>query len=263
MPRIGLITPVYHSSLHPYHVDYDNLPLRNIIERQNLINNALDNVEEIIQAAQGTQGSVDNRISQSLDEDGNLRTDAIDESLHNIGAHEDGQYDGIDYVRMKADERAKLEEISDDATALRITFETLSTTVEFEDDTIIFQDTDTISWTVEAPNVVKANTAFPNSAAHEHHYDIVPDHQTPSTPNYTNYEAPVVFIEGSLRVYVNGIRIPEASSGSTYVYNAATGPSGSWALTNFTATPSTGEFVLNRALSSSDVILIDFDRSFI
>lgn len=250
MPRIGLITPVYHTGLNPYHVDYDNLPLRNIVERQNLINNSLENVEEIIQLAKGTQGDVANRLAQSIDENGNLIAAAIDQAHHKISEHEED----AGFVIMTEDERAKLEEISSDATALKISFGA----VEFSDHTVIFQDTDTISWTVQSPNIVKADISFSVSAAHEHHYD-----QVPTTTDYINYETPVVFIEDSLRVYVNGIRIPKTSVGSTYVYNASLGPSGTWTLTSFTSDAPNKTFALNRALNSSDKILVDFDRSFV
>ncbi len=250
MPRIGLITPVYHAGLDPYHVDYDNLPLRNIVERQNLINSSLDNVEEIIQLAKGTQGDIANRLAQSIDEDGNLISTAIDEAAHNISQHTEDE----GFVIMTVEERAKLEEISSDATALKVRVGE----VEFDDDTVIFTNSETISWEIEAPNIIKANFAFPAEAAHKHHYN-----QVPFTTDYTNYETPVEFIEDSLRVYVNGIRIPNSANGSVYVYNANLGPSGAWLSTNFNANVGNDGFALNRQLNSSDIVLVDFDRSFI
>jgi hypothetical protein len=250
MPRIGLITPVYHAGLDPYHVDYDNLPLRNIIERQNLINSSLEDVEEIIQLAKGTQGDIANRLAQSIDENGDLISTAIDQAYHKISEHEED--DG--FVIMTSDERAKLEEISPDATALKVKFGE----VEFDDDTVIFNDSETVSWEIEAPNIIKANFAFPAEAAHEHHYN-----QIPSTTDYTSYETPVEFIEDSLRVYVNGIRIPNSDNGSVYVYNANLGPSETWLLTNFNTNDQNDGFTLNRQLNSSDIVLVDFDRSFI
>lgn len=257
MPRIGLITPVYHVPSNPYHADYDNLPLRNIVERQNLINNAVDNLTELMQEGKGTQGSIANRIAQSIDENGDLIPGSMDSSMHSVGAHTDGIWDGTNYVRMQEVERVKLDAISDGATALSIKFDTISTTVTFSDETVYFQNSDCVSWNVVAPNTIQALTAFPSTAAHQHFYDIVP-----TTTNYINYDAPTAFMEDSLRVYINGIRVPAASAGSSYVYNASIGPSGSWALTNFTAVPLSGTFALNRAINAADVIVIDFDQSF-
>ena len=93
---------------------------------------------------------------------------------------------------------------------------------------------------------------------------MIPVHSNLSTPDYINYKttsSPVAFVEGSLRVCVNGIRLSE--NDEVYVYQASTGPTGSWTLTSFTGDESTGTFALNRALHSSDLITIDFDRSFI
>lgn len=263
MPRIGLITPVYHVPSNPYHADYDNLPLRNIVERQNLINNAVDNLTELMQEGKGTQGSIANRIAQSIDENGDLIPGSMDSSMHSVGAHTDGIWDGTNYVRMQEVERVKLDAISDGATALSIKFDTISTTVTFSDETVYFQNSDCVSWNVVAPNTIQALTAFPSTAAHQHFYDIIPTAENIALPDYINYVAPVAFIDGSLRVFVNGIRVPDTSVGAVYVYNAATGPSGSWALTSFTAVPLSGTFALSRALSSSDTILIDFDQSFV
>jgi len=264
MPRIDLITPVEYNSLWPYNSNYDNLPLKYILARQDLINLAVDQSEEILRNSVGTAGSLSNRLNQSLEEDGSLKTTAVDESLHNIGAHEDGTYESIDYVRMKADERDKLELIADEATSLKIQFETVSTTVLFENETVEFQDSETVQWTVTVPNIITANLAFPATAAHEHNYDLVPVHDNLLTPDYINYKSTsgaIAYIEGSLRVYINGIRISE--NVDVYVYVADSGPSGTWYATSFTPDAENGTFALSRAIDASDVITIDFDRSFI
>jgi hypothetical protein len=267
MPRIDLITPVTYDSLWPYHSRYDNLPLEYILARQSLINSAVDNSDEILENAKGSAGTLANRLNQSLEEDGDLKDTAIDEALHKIGAHTDGEYDGIEYVRMKSDERDKLALIADEATSLTIQFETISTIstiAEFSNDTLVFQDSDTITWAIENPNLVTANMVFPDSAAHEHYYDLTPVHADQDEPDYTNYEvtnSSVAFIEGSLRVYVNGIRISEDEE--VYVYNADDGPAGTWTLTSFTGDAENGTFELNRALDEADIIKIDFDRSLI
>lgn len=264
MPKIDLITPIKYNSLWPYNSYYDNIPIENISTRVDLVNIAVDQHEFILEASQGTAGSLANRLDQSIESDGDLRTDAIDEAEHAIGAHTDGEYDGIEYVRMLLEERDKLDLISDEATALTIQFPTVSSTVVFTDETVEFQDSETVTWTVTAPNIVTANLAFSETAAHEHHYDLTPVHSNLSTPDYTNYKSTSVatpYIDGSLRVYVNGIRLSE--SDEVYVFDADDGPSGTWTLTSYTSDYANGTFALNRALSSSDIIRIDFDLSFI
>jgi hypothetical protein len=265
MPRIDLITRVTYDALWPYHSRYDNLPLTHILARQSLINSAVDNQDEILDDAKGTAGTLANRLNQSIAEDGSLIADAVDETLHNIGAHTDGTYEGTDYVRMTASERDKLELIADEATALIIQFETVSTTAEFSNETILIQDSDTITWEIESPNVIRANMVFPDSAAHEHHYGLTPVHSNLSEPDYTNYKitsSPSLgYIEGSLRVYVNGIRISEDEE--IYIYNNDDGPNGDWEVIQFTGDFETGLFELSRAIDDSDIIKIDFDRSFV
>lgn len=262
MPNIQAIVPVYQTGLNPYHVDYDNLPLRNIEERELLINHQVDTLTGLVEDAKGTQGTFANRLNQSIDENGNLIPGAVDDVLHSIGAHSDGMYDGINYVRMKDDERSKLGEISDGATALQIQFPTISSTILFSDETLEFQNSDSVSWTVTAPNIITATTSFPNTAAHQHYYGVVPPAQNLATPDYQSYNIPVAIMDGSLRVYVNGIRIPDTgTSQQVFVYSTA-GPSGSWTALSYTVNTST-TFTLSSAISSTDIIQIDFDQSFI
>lgn len=264
MPRIDSITPVQYSGLWPYHVHYDNLPLLYILARQQLINSSVDQMDEILENSIGSVGSLSNRLNQSIEDNGDLKTAAVDDTVHNIGAHADGEYEGIDYVRMTLTERSKLADIAEDATAISIEFPTNSTTVVFDDVMISFEDSDTVTWEVEAPSTVKANMAFPAEAAHQHYYDLVPVHDNLSTPDYTNYKTTVSsteFIEGSLRVYVNGIRLSE--NDGVYVYSAADGPGEAWTLTSFTGDHEDGSFALNRAIDPLDTITIDFDISYV
>lgn len=260
MPRIELITPVYYDGEWPYHKEYDNLPLRYIVARQELINSAVDQVEEILRDSIGTQGTLANRLNQSLDEDGSLLVDAVDETLHSIGAHTDGEYEGVEYVRMTADERDKLTNIAEDATSILIEVEnTISTTVEFADGPFVLGRSNTVTWEVTAPNIIKANLAFPTEAAHQHYYDLVPVAAN-STPDYINYKTTslsTAFVEDSLRVYVNGIKL--SVSDDVYVYNNTDGPGGDWELLSFTSDYEAGTFELSRAIDITDIITIDFD----
>ena len=42
MPNIDVIVPVYYNTLDPYYVYYDNLPLRNLVIRDELMNSAIE-----------------------------------------------------------------------------------------------------------------------------------------------------------------------------------------------------------------------------
>lgn len=262
MPRIELIPEVYYNPLDPYHHEYDNLPLKNINDRQNLINLAVDAYAADMREAAGTQGSLSNRLNQSIDENGDLRDTAIDETLHSIGAHTDGIYDSVEYVRMLKAERDKLELIADEAKDVSLQFNTISTEYLFDNGLVTFEDSDTVTWEVLGGNLIKANSAFPADAAHLHYYDLEPVHDNIGDPDYQNYKSTLMataYIDGSLRVYINGIKLSE--SAEVYV-PGPDGPDGTWYLTSFTSDASNGLFELNRPIDPDDVIRIDFDVSY-
>lgn len=264
MPRIDSITPVQYDGLWPYNSQYDNLPLKYILARQALINAAVDNAEDILDDAKGTAGTLSNRLNQSIDAAGDLLAAAIDEANHNIAFHEDGSDGSTDYVRMKADERAKLENISDNATALALQFETISQTYLFDDATLVFENSPTITWSNISLNTVTANFAFPADAAHQHYYDLVPVADNLMSPDYINYKSTSMatpYVDGSLRVYLNGFRLSE--NYNIFVYDASTGPSGDWFATSYTSDAANGTFALSRAIDPSDVLTIDFDQSLV
>ena len=267
MPHIELVPDVLYEAMQPYYVDFDNLPLRNIIYRQELINNVVDSNTILVQAAKGSANSLALRLAESMEDDGSLKVDAVDDILHNIGAHTDGEGlddEGatIDFVRMKSSERDKLSLIADEATALQIQVETPSVDVLFDDDLIQVVASDTITWTVEGSSGhqrVKAHMNFPTSIAHRHIYDLVPVHDNLLDPDYQTYKVNSIasaYIEDSLRVYINGFRV--STTEEVYV-PGPTGPTGTWYLTTFTPDHENGTFVLNRAIDSDDVIYIDFD----
>jgi len=263
MPRLYLVEDELYNGMDPYHVDFDNKPIKSLLKKLEILNDAVDLSSDLLRDGAGTQGTISNRINQSIDEDGNLKDTAVDEALHSIGAHTEGLYNGTEYVVMTKAERDKLTLIADEATSVKISFDSPSSTVTFDDTTIVFEDSDTVSWSIEGPNKVQAVTTFPLSAAHNHFYNLTPVHANIVTPDYTNYKVTSMstpFMEGSLRVCINGIYIPPAPS--TVYVPPYTGPSGSWTSTNFTPDFSSGTFELNRALVSSDVITIDFDTSF-
>lgn len=263
MPEISLIPEVYYTADQPYHFHYDNLPLKNILDRIDLVNSQVDINTSNLRGSGGTVGSLKNRLNVSLNSNGSIKASAVNNSLHNIAYHEDGEDgDGIAYVRMLATERDKLNLIQSEANSLDVEFETISTTAVFSSGTIRFRSSDTVQFSVQAPDIVKIHSAFPANAAHQHYYDVTPAHKTPSQPDYKNYKTTSVntpYISGSLRVYVNGIRL--SSTGQVRVPDISTADT--WTLTYVSSeTPASGLFTLNRALTSSDVVRIDFDQDF-
>ena len=90
MPDLNQIpTPQYQSN-QPYHVDYDNIPINTLSTRDELINDEVSIQSQILVDAAGTQGTLANRLNQSIDPDGNLLPTAVDQTQHNIAEHIDG-----------------------------------------------------------------------------------------------------------------------------------------------------------------------------
>jgi hypothetical protein len=272
MPNINSIPEVVYEPNQPYHHYYDNLPLRNILTRIGLVNIQTDTNSDLIRGAAGTAGSIDARMNASMDGDGSLKASAMDSALHGIGSHIDGHGpDGVLYVRMKEEEREKLHLIQSEANRLVVEIEdgnpTVGEVVTISEGPVRFAGSSTVFVDFETPNTVRMHVAFPPESAHRHHYGIVPAHRTQpggsssgSGPDYKKYKTTSLgtsYREGSLRVHVNGVRLgaspvptPNHSGNSfnpTYIENED---------------PSVGEFELNRSISESDVIIIDFDETF-
>ena len=68
MPRIELIPEVLYDGLHPYNYNYDNLPLRNILDRQTIMNLAIDLNSDILRDSVGSAGTLANRLSQTIND---------------------------------------------------------------------------------------------------------------------------------------------------------------------------------------------------
>lgn len=258
MPRIELIPEVFYQPNDPIHWEYDNLPLKNIIRRQNLINLALDNVITDMREAIGTQGSVANRLSQSINPDGSLKVEAIDEVLHSIEQHSDSD----NYVRMSVAQSDKLDLIADEATNLVITFSDNTSEVTLDSGEVIFESSNTITTAFTSPNRIKFNLNFPTESAHRHYCGVTPYHANDITPDYINYTTPspiTSYMDGSLKVYVNGMRIFEDDD----VYVPSANLTNAWTLLHFTADSTNGTLQLSEALNSSDIIKIDFDVSLV
>lgn len=262
--------PLYDPN-HPYFWTYDNLPLETLKIRDEVINGEVENIAATIRDANGTQGTVANRLNQSINPDGSLKDEAIDEALHSIAEHLDASKEltteeletieslgyvvsnPVAYVRMLEVERAKLSLIADEATNMTIQVETPSNTVLFEQGPISFAFSDSVTWEVSSGNVVKANLSFPIEAAHRHYYDL-----EPVTTDYQTYKVTSVstpYIEGTLRVFINGVRLSEGAD----IYIPGNLISDSWTLNSFTADPTAGTFELGEAITEEDIIRIDFD----
>lgn len=255
MPRIELIPEVLYGPLDPIHWEIDNLPLKAILRRQNLINLAVDNILEQMRDAIGTQGSLANRLNQSIDPDGGLKASAVDESMHSIEEHADTDL----YVRMTRDESDKLATVASDATNIKFEIYTDEITfIEFNDGILKIKPSTTVTPSFEAPDIIKLNMSFPAEAAHQHYYNVVPVDANLVTPNYMNYlvtSTATPFIENSLRVYVNGMRI----FSDMQVYVPGSMVDDAWTLLSFTPDHLNGSFELSSALSSEDILRIDFD----
>ena len=93
--------------------------------------------------------------------------------------------------------------------------------------------------------------------AHRHFYSIEPL-SAGLSPDYINYITGlnVPYEEGSLRVYVNGARI--YSDGAS-IYVPTPYATSSYQLNGFTENTNRLGFVLDQAITSSDVIRIDFN----
>jgi hypothetical protein len=256
MPQIDLIPVPLYNALDPYHVDYDNLPLKALITRMQLVNSAVDISADILRSAVGSQGTLSNRLAQSIADDGSLKPEAVDGTLHAIGAHTDGKYDGVEYVRMLLSDRQKLTGIAEDATDLVLEVETPSAITTFDAGIVRLIPSDGITWSVTAPNKVKPNLTFPTSAAHRHYYNVTP--QYAGTPDFKHYKTGYPnYVAKSLRVYINGVRIFDDDE----IYVPGSLVSSAWKLNKFTGDYTTGLFVLDTALTTQDVIRVDFDVS--
>ena len=259
MPNIDLIPDVLYDGSHPYHYHFDNLPLKNIVIRQQIINAAVDIQNAILTEAKGTAGSLAARLDAALESDGTFSADSIDDTEHSIGAHTDGEYEGIEYVRMTQDERDKLALINDEATEFSI---------QIEDDVlsngpVTFESSDTIDVELIEPATIKFNATFSTDSLRLRYYDVTPVNQD-EVPDYTNYFAnglETPYVDGSLRVYINGIRL--TADADVLVYAVDDGPSGSWTEISYEESASEGTFALTRAITESDIIRVDFDTEII
>lgn len=242
MPEIELIPLNKYQPLDPYHHEFDNLPVDALATRLSLVNLQVDNDADILRESIGTAGTLSNRLNQSINANGSLKTTAIDDAIHSVAEHTDTNT----YVRMLKTERDKLSLVDAEATNLSVEVETISTTEEYPDaaNTISIGPSPTITWRLDGA-VLKADTVAPLSNHHIHLYDIEP--VTTDDLNFTTTTVSTPYTSGSLRVYVNGLRLIVGGPAIGGFYFTET-------------TPTSGTFKLNTALGSSDIIRIDFNQ---
>ena len=274
MPDLNQIPVPEYSPDQPYHWEYDNLPLESLANRDLIINSEVNNLTEILLNTSGNQGTLSNRLNQSLSADGGLISSAVDESMHNIANHTDGittvsndelaSYvalgfpsiaNPVSFVRFLSSERSKLAGIAADATNMVINVETISNIISFEQGPITLATSNSIQWVITPSNVVQAVLAVSLDFAHRHYYDVVPV-MVSGNQNYEVNSISSPFIEDSLRVYINGTRLNPIED-VYYPNSSVTG----WNLNSFSAFATTGTFTLSNPISDSDIILIDFDIS--
>ena len=281
MPDLSQIPVPLYSADQPYHWEYDNLPLQALADRDEIINGQVDSVSQILTDCNGTQGTLANRLAQSINPDGSIIPAAIDEASHNIGKHTDGSVtvssgelsdyvalgfpslvNPVQFCRMLLDERTKLAGIAAEATNVSLSFETISNIVLFEEGPVQFAASDSIEWIVTAPNTVQASLVISTDFAHRHFYDLTPI-MLPTTDLvpilhklYQVTSTSTVYIQDSLRVFINGIRI---SKSETVYYPS--NPVSSWSLNSYTEDYANGRFTLTHPITSADIIQIDFDQA--
>lgn len=275
MPDLTKLPVPQHTGGQPYHAHYDNIPLEVLADRDYVINGEVDYQSQVLKDAAGTQGNVANRLNQSIEENGDLKTAAVDEALHNVAEHTDGsrtvdtdelEYyvdtlgyaavtNPVSFVRMLESERDKLALIADEATDLMIQVETPSNITLFDEGTIEFAPSASIHWEITAPNVVKPVLTISTDFAHRHYYDIGLENGL-STEDYITFDTPTPFVEGSLRVYINGIRL----SSEIEVYYPSN-PVATWTLIQFTPDFEAGTFELSTEITEDDIIRVDYEIS--
>lgn len=275
MPQLDSIPEVLYEPNHPYHYLYDNLPLKNILARISLVNIQTDANAQVLLGAAGSAGSIGGRMGASLNADGTLKPASVDACEHSIAHHQDGEKDGVEYVRMRADERSKLSLVGSGANLLTLQ---VDDEPSLTDGNVEFRSSSTIFFELEAPNIVKAHSNFAADLAHRHEYGVEPvstgvkSFKTPLNTPYT---------EGSLRVYINGVRIgsgvrvpifpllPETLCAGTQtacvtaIANRVSSQPTEWKLFSVSSEDAaSGTFELNDSIpdSGANVIVVDYDR---
>jgi hypothetical protein len=281
MPQIELVPVPLYQPNQPYNNDQDNIPIQGLIDRILLVNSQVDIDADVLRTAVGSVGSLAARLAASLNDDGSLKTAAVDAAEHSIAHHIDGSVviSGVpySYVRMTAEERAKLALVDNQATDLTLKVEIEGTTpsnvsnlsvidideVVFQGGQVVLRGSDAITWRLDDDGALLADTTFPAAARHRHYYDVTPTHQNTLSPDYTNYKVLYAYKEGTMRVYVNGVRLSSSAEVMVPTIFGSEGPT--WVPLMFTedtassGVVSSGKFSLSDSITSSEDIRVDYD----
>ena len=196
----------------------------------------------------------------SLNGDGTLKAAAVDACEHSIAHHSDGEKDGVEYVRMTADERSKLSLVGSGANLLTLQ---VNSRPALTDGNVELRDSSTIIFDLQAPNVVRAHLNIPSGQSPVHHYGIVPSHVNPGSADWKNFKTSslgTAYVEGSLRIYINGMRV--FSGVRVPVFPSSGSTPTQWKLFSVSSeSASDGTFELNDSIPDPETnkIVIDFD----
>ena len=260
MPQLPSSVPLYQPN-QPYFYTYDNIPIEALIQREDIINTQVDINTSVLEQSAGDAGTLPVRLSQSMDSLGNLQVQAVDETLHNIGYHTDGEGpDSVQYVRMQYSERAKLSTVAEDATNFGVKVDTGTSAggsgiliVPYNEGFLTLAPSVTVNWSVENNQIIKANVvALPSSHTH---YDNISPVSAFVTPDYQTFTTGISnpFIDGSLKVYINGVRIFPGIMSRHPTSNPLI-----WQANYFTPNFNGLGFNLQNPITSEDIIIIDF-----
>ena len=261
MPAINTLAEVLTQPDWPYHYHYDNLPLRQILLRQDMINTAVDANTQILEAAKGNMADVGARLNVSLNADGTFKSSAV--PVHSIDLVLDTGVTSVDtsfsYVKMTTVERAKLQTINSNATALQLSFPSTPIDIIFTNTLVKINDSSTITWAVAADSsgngVASAHLDTPIPVVQ--YYNVAP-----STLNYQDYIIGVSpIVPNSLRVYINGTRIFNDASVNVPKPTISSCTTSCWSPMFYINNDTAGTFQLNTILSSSYIVRIDFNRN--
>jgi hypothetical protein len=291
MPQLTNV-PLYQP-LQPYYFDVDNMPIQALITNDTIINTQVDINTSAVSNAAGSAGSLAVRLATSMDSMGNLTQAAVDATYHHLASHSDVNGNHLvpptdDYFVMMLDsERSLLSTICSGATAFQLTVTpgsgttpsgtNVNSTVTFPSElgsavNVQLVPSSSITWliTQSGPNYYLSAESSYAGLIIQHIYGEIPH-----TSDYENYTVlSGNYISGSLRVYVNGTRLPMGpatvyvpSSTLSTIIGIASGGSGyssyyvpTWTANNYSEVDSDlGTFQLNVQILPSDVIVVDYD----
>ena len=279
MSNAELINELFYKPDDPYHYLYDNIPLQVLNDRLEKVDIAADTAVQLVTDAIGSQPDLVSRLDQSQNADGSLISAAIDAALHNIASHSEGSINlgtsalaalntatgliltnPVPFVRFCAAERVKLSSMANNSTALKILLVTAAQTLDNQ--TIHLTDSDGITWNLSGGNILTANLGFSITTLHQHVYDEVPA-TTSFSGGLTTFTvaSPSGYNSGSLRAFVNGIRLPKGSTPvKVPTWNSSVL---SWVYRAYAEVSDTlGTFTISGGtFQSGDVVKVDYDIS--